>query len=404
MKPLRFALLAPTILGIGLAFHLEFREQPAPVPDFAADESAVAIPEVAGTSFSFQAPARELVLGGVASGEGSVRTVAARSETRIVAGPSANPADSEGTDRDPVGEAIALLSSGTGSAGQWRRAVELLGASGDGRAYDALLTAYVATEDAELRGEILFQLEAYPVHEAADLARLYVASEGDSVARDRLADLLAREVRTLDGDVAGVLASLGELATDPELAGLLEASSPADDVALLSEVALEDPDPVVRLAALQEIADEGSGQAEELVRLALARDPAPEVRAGAAGLLSSFSSPESQSALVQSLGGDADPAVREAAADAVASQAALSGELVLGLESAFQGDPSEAVRAHAGRALAAALLLEDGGEASRAASVESGLRTLAEASSDAEARSLAEAGLELLSRAAEVRS
>lgn len=398
-KHLRLALLAPTILGIGLAFHLEFREHPAPVPAFAADESAPATSEIAGASFSLPGAGHEPALGGLDSEKGSCRTAGANPGTRVVVNSTECGADPDRAGADPVEEAIALLSSGTGSAGERRRAVETLGASGDGRAYDALLAVYAATEDPELRGEILFQLEAYTVHEAADLARLYLASEGDADAQDRLADLFARE--TQGGDRTEVLASLGELATEPGLAGLLDGSSPSDAAELLEGIALGDPDAVVRLAALKEIADEGSARSEELVRLVLARDPAPEVRAGAAGLLASFSSTESQSALAQSLAGDAHPAVREAAADAAASHAALSGELVLGLEGAFQSDPSEAVRARAGRALAAALLLEDGGDTSRAATVEVGLRALAEASSDGEARSLAEAGLELLRHAAE---
>lgn len=133
----------------------------------------------------------------------------------------------------------------------------------------------------------------------------------------------------------------------PELARIAALESQPGDIALASLLPmLSDADPVVRLAALESLADLGRQAPLTAVTAALA-DPNPQIRAAALDALA-IRRDSSAVASIEVLVYDRDTQVRAAAIDALAVIGERSSAHTLG---ALLGDPNQAIKRSAVGAL-----------------------------------------------------
>lgn len=107
--------------------------------------------------------------------------------------------------------------------------------------------------------------------------------------------------------------------------------------------ALESEEEIVRVAAIQVLAQVREAKAGERVALRLTRDPAPEVRRVAARVLAEVAGPDSEPALVEALRSDESEQVRSACLLALAAVAAEPG-VRAAAERAAAEDACEEVR------------------------------------------------------------
>ncbi len=428
MKPiLSLPLLGALAIGLGMAFQLEFEE--GPHAEFVAEEAPDAALDWTAESDllqGFEAVESETPVA-VAAAAPARPTPVARS-TR----PGTAPVRAAESDQTRIEEARRVLVSRDASRAARRRALDVLGTSSDPRAAEILLEAFAGIEDEGLRQEALVRLEGLGLP-AESLLSLAPAVEDDPAATERLAQVVAERLRqTGESDPVRILTATAAPSGHPLVEAVLRRIDPkaqvaqaqgglsgdvdarqaalellasmddSDALALIEQVLLDSNDAAARSDALAALLEGADSIDEQVLRHLVQHDEAAEVRSMAAAAMVDAEDGESLSLLVLALSSDPDANVRAAAADALASAVSVTSDLSGALLGSLANDPSEMVRAHAGRAIAARCMLDGSvGDGATAQSVEDGLGALVLGATSAEVRDVASAGIEIIRRVRE---